>query len=161
MKIVLILIAFVFASTSSELSELRKLYPKAATTKENAEIFYSKTSQISSETPLMIGYKGVGFTLKAKYESELAKKKNNFKKGVEMLEESIQKAPENIELRTLRMSVQENSPKFLNYNKNIEEDKKLIADNLLKSNSEVKSFVMQFIFTSKSFTEAEKKKYKI
>ncbi len=161
MKIVLILIAFVFASTSSELSELRKLYPKASSTKENAEIFYTKTSQISSDTPVMIGYKGVGFTLKAKYESELAKKKNNFKKGVEMLEESIQKAPENIELRTLRMSVQENSPKFLNYNKNIEEDKKLIADNLLKSNSEVKSFVTQFIITSKSFTETEKKKYKL
>ena len=161
MKTILILLAFVFASTSSELTELRKLYPKAASNKENAEAFYTKTFQIISDDPVIIGYKGIGFTLKAKYESELAKKKSNFKIGVEMLEGSIQKSPENIELRALRMSIQENSPKFLNYNKNIEEDKKLIISNLLKSNSEVKNFVVQFIAASKSFSDDEKKKYKL
>lgn len=161
MKALLILLVFVAASISSELTELRKLYPAAASNKENAEAFYLKTSLLNSDDAIVTGYKGVGFTLKAKFEKELAKKKSNFKKGAEMLESSIQKAPENIELRTLRMSVQENSPKILNYNKNIEEDKKLIISNFSKSKSDVKTFVAQFIAVSKSFTEEEKKTYKL
>ena len=161
MKTLLILMVFVAASISSELTELRKLYPTAASNKENAEAFYLKTTLLNSEEPLFAGYKGVGLTLKAKYEKELAKKKSNFKKGAELLESSIQKSPENIELRTLRLSVQENSPKILNYNKNIDEDKKLIISNFSKSKSDVKSFVAQFIAVSKSFTEEEKKTYKL
>ncbi len=160
MKILVTLVLFVVASLSSDLSELRKLYPKAASSKENAEMFFNKTSQVTSTDPVIMGYKGIAFTLKAKFEKELAKKKSNFKKGAEMLEESIQKAPENIELRALRMSVQENSPKILNYNKNLQQDKSLIISNFSKSKSEVKTFVGEFIAVSKSFTDEEKKTYK-
>lgn len=161
MKTFLIFLSFVAASISSDLSELRKLYPKAADNKENAETFFTKSAQINSADPIIVGYKGVSFTLKAKYEKELAKKKSSFKKGAEMLEESIQKAPENIELRALRMSVQENAPKILNYNKNLEEDKKIIKSNFSKNKSEVKIFISQFIAVSKSFSEEEKKTYKL
>lgn len=161
MKILVILLVFVAASLSSDLSELRKLYPKAASSKENADNFLIKTAQINSSYPVILGYKGIAFTLKAKFEKELSKKKNDFKKGAQMLEESIQKAPENIELRVLRMSVQENSPKILNYNKNIQQDKNIISSNFAKSKSEVKIFVAQFIEISKSFTDDEKKTYKL
>lgn len=161
MKTLMILLMFVTASLSSDLSELRKLYPKAATSKENAEVFFNKTTEIKSTDPVLMGYKGIAFTLKAKFEKELSKKKSNFKTGAEILEESIQKAPENIELRALRMSVQENSPKILNYNKNIQEDKNIIISNFSKSKSEVKTFVADFIAVSKSFTDEEKKTYKL
>lgn len=160
MKTCIILISFIITSLSSDLSELRKLYPAAASTKLNADAFYSKTSLLNSDDPVFIGYKGVGLTLKAKYEKELSAKKNTFKKGAEMLQESIAKSPENIELRALRMSVQENSPKILNYNKNLEEDKKRIISNFSKSKSDVKVFVGDFIAVSKSFTDEEKKTYK-
>lgn len=160
MKTLVILIAFVAASLSSDLSELRKLYPQAASSKVNADAFYTKTSLLNSDDPILVGYKGIGLTLKAKYEKELAVKKSTFKKGAEMLQESIAKAPENIELRALRMSVQENSPKILNYNKNIEEDKKRIISNFSKSKPDVKLFVSEFIASSKSFTDEEKKTYK-
>src|SRR5690606_19321696 len=128
--------------------------------KENAGVFFSKASQIKSDDAVVVAYQGVAFTLKAKYEKELSKKKSNFKKGAEMLEGSIQKDPQNIELRTLRLSVQENSPKILNYNKNIEEDKKVILANFSKSKSEVKTFVSEFASASKSFSEQEKKTLK-
>ncbi len=161
MKIGLILLVFVVASLSTDLSELRKLYPKAADNKENAEAFYLKTTKMTAEDVVVVGYKGVGLTLKAKFEKELAKKKNHFKKGVELLEESIEKDPQNIELRTLRLSVQENSPKILNYHKNIDEDKKTIHTYFSKSKNETKVFVAEFIRVSKSFSEEEKKTYKL
>ena len=49
MKTLLILMVFVAASISSELTELRKLYPTAASNKENAEAFYLKTTFVKQQ----------------------------------------------------------------------------------------------------------------
>jgi hypothetical protein len=157
MKTALILLLFVASSVSTELTELRKMYSKAGLNKENAETFYKKTAAINSDDPIILGYKGFSLTLKAKYASEILKKKNYFTEGVETLESSIKKAPENVELRVLRMSIQENTPRFLNYNKNIAEDKQLILTGFSKSKSEVKTIAIQFISSSKLFSEKELK----
>ena len=160
MKTLIILLTLTLSAVSNELSELRKLYPKAASNKENTEAFYNKAFKLTSDDPIAMGYKGVAYTLKAKFDSALLKKKENFIKGVELLEASIAKMPENVELRVLRMSVQENSPKFLNYNENLEEDKKLILKNFSSSKEEVKTFTLHFVGTSKLFSEEEKNSLK-
>lgn len=157
MKTLLIIFLFIASSASSELMELRKMYSKAGINKENASAFYNKTVAIRSEEAIVLGYRGFAFTLKAKYESELLKKKNNFSKGVELLESSIKKDPQSLELRVLRMSIQENAPRFLNYNKNLNEDKQLIMNGFLKSKTEVKAIAIHFMSSSKLFSEADLK----
>lgn len=159
MKTILILLTFAVASISNDLSALRKLYPKAADNKENAESFCNIAFGLKSEDALVLGYKGAAYTLQAKFDRALLKKKENFIKGVEMLEQSIEKQPANIELRVLRMSIQENSPKFLNYNTKLEEDKKMIVSQFSNTKSEVRTFVVNFIENSNSFSAEEKKTY--
>jgi len=54
------------------------------------------------------------------------------------------------------MSVQENSPKFLGYQKNIEEDKLFISKNYATIYSkELKKIVKDFVIESENFPEKE------
>jgi len=73
-----------------------------------------------------------------------AAKLKQFKEGAEALEKIIDENPANAEYRFLRLIIQENAPKILKYNKEIEEDTQLIIskfDGLDKSlQSEIQNY---------------------
>ena len=55
------------------------------------------------------------------------------------------------------MSVQENSPKFLGYHKNLEEDKAFVLKNYSSiSSTELKNVIKDFVLKSENFSETEK-----
>jgi len=58
------------------------------------------------------------------------------------------------------MSVQENIPKIVGYNKNLKEDKTFILSNYSKQNSALKTYVRKFAMQSKTMTAAEKNSLK-
>lgn len=78
------------------------------------------------------GYKAVVTMRMAEYVSNPFTKLSWFNDGKKMLEKSI-KMNRNIENVHLRLMVQVNAPSFLNYNNEIEKDRKYIIKNLEKS----------------------------
>ncbi len=72
------------------------------------------------------------------------------KTGGQLLEGAINKEPKNVEFRFLRLIVQENAPKFLGYNKNIEEDCKLIKEKYDSLNNRIKNAVFEYAKKSTS-----------
>ncbi len=135
-----------FISNAQDLKEIRTLYPKAvenadATTKLDAELAKVNSSSKSA----LVAYKGAVSTVKAKFAKKKSEKKDFFKTGVSLIESAVKAEPSNIEIRYIRISVQENSPKFLGYHKNIEEDKKFILKNYASiSSKELKEIVKDF-----------------
>jgi len=89
-------------------------------------------------------YSGALMMKKAEFLKVPAKKVNIFKKGHKLLEVEIAADPQNIEYRFLRLAVQENAPKILKYNKNIDEDKAMIIANYNNLNSELKAYINDF-----------------
>ncbi|MDG1476252.1 MAG: hypothetical protein P8Q14_03835 [Vicingaceae bacterium] len=75
-------------------------------------------------------YRSVIWFLWADYYFNPFKKWNCFLKGKDTLEHLINNYSNNIELRFLRLTIQENLPKILGYNENIIEDKTFINNNL-------------------------------
>ena len=71
--------------------------------------------------------------MKAKYVSSPFKKYAYFNKGKALIENAIEQAPNNVEIRYLRATLQANSPKFLNYYENINEDIGFVLTNLKKA----------------------------
>jgi len=105
----------------------------------------------------LVAYKGALLTLKAKFTRSIKSKKSYFKEGVALLEHAISEEPENIEIRCIRMGVQENSPRIVNYKGQIAEDKKFLLDHYdTIKNQEVKEFIQGFVVHSKRFNDAEK-----
>jgi len=107
-------------------SEIRNSYHAATQSEANAKIFYNLVKDVTkSEKAEMIAYKGAAKALLARYEP-LSKRKAKLKEGIAWVEDAVTKSPKNAEVRLIRLSIQENLPKFLKYNKNIEEDRKFI-----------------------------------
>lgn len=158
MKSLLFASLFFLLLFSTNIKEVRKMYPLAMEDSGITDELYKDLSNVSeADNIILYGYKGAILTLKAKHAKSIKEKKNFFKEGVGIIESALASNPDNIELRFIRLSVQENAPKIIKYNTKIEEDKNFILKNLDKlDNNSVKTLIRDYIRTSKLFTEVEK-----
>ncbi|WP_157943744.1 MULTISPECIES: hypothetical protein [Arenibacter] len=144
-----------------DLAQIRKDFKLATNNRESALALRDKLEPITKEdNKLLVAYKGAVMALSAKYTKENVERKNLFKNGVTLLEYAVSQKPDNIEIRCLRLSIQENSPKFLKYKSNIQEDRTFILNHYEKTNSQaVKDFVSSFILQSTEFNTEEKQRF--
>ena len=141
-----------------KLSEIREAYVNASGSKEITLKLSNELSSVTkNDIPVLVAYKGAVLTIEAKYAKGKNNKKELFKEGADLLEYAVKTSPNNIEIRTLRLSIQENTPKFLKYHKNISIDKQYILDHFKDVSSEGKKvFVRSYVLQSKGFSASEK-----
>lgn len=149
-----------FFFQTSDLEALRNSYSKANLSNDNAKNFIELAEKKSSFDPTISAYKAAAKVLEAKVTTEKNKRKSYVKTGANNLESLIKSNPNNAELRVIRMSVQENIPKIVGYNKNLKEDKTFLITNYGKQNADLKSYIKQFAAQSKTITAAEKASFK-
>ncbi len=107
--------------------ELSSLFERAVINKYSCDTLVDYCSE---EINLkQTAYLGAGLMLKAKHANSPFSKYSFFKKGTGKLDNAIKKSPNFVEFRWLRYCLQKNAPKFLNYNKNLLEDKFFIEKN--------------------------------
>lgn len=157
MKLTLTLFISLFTFICQDVTDVRALYIEAAKSQKNAEEFYSLVANSAKETKVFQAYKGAAIALKAKFAKDRKAKKALFIEGVKLIESSIKTESNNVEMRLIRLSIQENTPKILNYKGNITEDKKLILANFAKQNQALKEYIQSYVKQSTVFTESEKK----
>ncbi len=159
MKIILSLALLITLTSfqSYNLAEIRKVYVTASDSKTNALSFYEVMEKYDKNNETVLAYKGASLAIKAKYMPTIKAKKETFVAGATILENLIKSHPDNLEVRLIRLSIQENAPKILRYKHNIEEDKKQILLLFDKQSNDLKEYLKDFIIQSKSFTEVEKK----
>lgn len=158
-KVILFLFSLIsIVGNAQDVNTLRAQYPEAVessaiTAKMDAEL--SKVENAGK--PVLLAYKGAVLTLKAKFSKKKSEKKEFFKEGVGFIESAVSADGSNIEIRYIRLSVQENSPRFLGYHKNMEEDKKFILKHFNSISSvELKDIIKDFVIKSKNFDESVK-----
>lgn len=159
MKIlVLLFYTMSFVNPVADISEIRQRYPKAIENEEITNQLYDELTQVShNDSKTLVAYKGAVSTLMAKYAKGIKQKKEYFKEGAKLLEHAIKGEPENIEIRCIRLGVQENSPKIVGYKDNIPEDKQFVLDHYHDISSEaIKAFIKDYVIQSSLFDEREK-----
>lgn len=156
MKFLFSIIILFFFSGAQDISTVRENYIQASKSKEKADEFCDAMEKYAGDNKTMLAYKGASIALKAKFASDRKIKKDFFIKGVEILEKAVKAEPNNAEIRLIRLSIQENTPKILNYKSNIEEDKKLILSTFDKQNKALKEHIKAFVNQSKLFATQEK-----
>lgn len=159
MKIVISLILLFFMNLDQQLqiSEIRSLYKKAAEEETAAKKLLQLTDD--SREPLLVGYHAAAQMMMAKHVGNPFKKLSYFNKGKDIFTEAIEAAPDNVELRFLRFSVQAEAPGFLNYKQNLEEDKKiLLAGTGDLKDIELKKMILSYLVKSKGLSASEKEK---
>jgi hypothetical protein len=137
------------------------MYPKVAVSENSIKEFQTKLSDVTLESnKVLVAYKGASIVMLTKYIKKMPEKKANFKEGVKWIETAVKNNPNNIEIRMIRLGVQENTPKIAKYNTQIPEDKKYIIAHYYDESGSFATYIKNFILSSKSFTEAEKATYK-
>ncbi len=158
MKFLFVLFFTTLFLVTPDLNKIREDYINAVHSKENTEKLYNDLAVVSKgDAKILVAYKGAVTTLKAKFAQSPKDKKELFKEGATLIEYAAAEDPDNIEIRCIRLGVQENTPKVLKYRKNIPEDKQYILDHYNEiTSSKLKGYIKGFILHSKSFTETEK-----
>lgn len=158
MKFLSILILIISITLSPDIDTVRDAYKEAAQDKTKIEDFSKLLTDVSkNNNATLIAYKGASTTLLAKNEKKIKDKKKLFIEGVSYVEYAIDKSPNNIEVRFIRLGIQENTPKILNYKDNIEEDKQLILKQFKNiSSSNLRNHIKDYISQSKAFSDEEK-----
>jgi hypothetical protein len=154
------LVSFFAFFQNSDLESLRNSYAKANSSNDATRAFIQTASKKTSADPAVIGYKAAAQIMEAKVTTEKNKRKTFVKTGATQLENVIKSNPNNVELRLIRLSVQENLPKIVGYSKNIKEDKIFLIANYPKQNSAMKNYIKRFAMQSKSMSAAEKTIFK-
>lgn len=101
--------------------EIRSNYPKALNDKQICNDMITILSKENLNT-IEKGYYGAYLVIWANHTWNPIDKLNTFKKGKIELENAIKQDSKNVELRFLRLSIQANVPKILNYDQNIKSD---------------------------------------
>lgn len=154
-----VLISFILCSLGTPtLSEVRGIYMTASDSEAVTKQLHEQLESVKENAaPALLAYKGAVMTMMAKYTRKKGEKKAFFKNGATLIEAAVVADPSNLEIRTIRLSIQENAPKFLRYHKNRQEDKQLIVADFSKIKSnEIRRFVKSFVMQSNEFSEAEK-----
>lgn len=114
-----------------KLDELRQLYKQAADNSSICDKLYKMLDNKETEQyPILLGYKGAVQAIRAKHSFLPHVKLSRFTEGASIIDRAIVKDSESLELRFLRFTIQANSPAFLNYRTNLDEDTQLLTDGL-------------------------------
>lgn len=143
---------------SGDLTTLRNSYTQANSSNTNTQSFITTAGKQSGSNATILGYKAAAKIMEAK----IAKKGRPalVKEGATSLESVIAKNPNNMELRVIRLSIQENLPKIVGYRSSIKTDKTYILANYSKQSADLKSYIKKYAAQSKSLTLEEKSSLK-
>ncbi|NKQ39260.1 MAG: hypothetical protein HF967_07320 [Methanosarcinales archaeon] len=158
MKLSILFLSIFILSINPNITDVRNNYKEAVISKSKTFLLYDDLKNITKNDDLrLVAYKGAVTALTAKYLKGAKLKGETFKKGIKWVEYAVAQSPSCIEIRFVRLSIQQNSPKFLKYNDDIEADKKFILNNFnqIKS-SDLKEYLKGYILESENFTEEEK-----
>ncbi len=157
--LLLSIIAFTFFAAVPDISTIRKSYSQAADNREITSKLFKELKPITKKDhKTLVAYKGAITAMMARFEDSNKEKKEYFKEGTNWIEYAVKMDPDNIEIRCIRLSIQENSPKILHYRDNIDEDLAYISKNYESTtNQEIKAFVRGYSLQCKSFDANQKK----
>ncbi len=110
-----------------------------------------------AEEKMARAYEGALLMKKADLVKGAGEKLKVFKKGHEIFENELAAHPENVELRFIRLCIQENAPKILKYKDEIEEDKAYVVKGFASLPGDVRKQVLDYAGSSNVLTPDELK----
>lgn len=141
------------------LGNVRNGFKTAKQSEENAIAFNELMQKnMSIGTNVKLAYLGASEVMLADYGINIPQKISQFKKGRDMIESAVSAEPNNIEVRLVRLVIQDQIPRFLKYKDNIEEDKEFVLNNFSKSQASFQQYLEAMnkdlnIFTAEEFSQ--------
>ena len=132
----------------------------------NAPKVYEAFLKVEEPTAKILAYQGALEAIMTKTTWNIFKKMSYLNKSEESFKLAVKKAPNDIEIRFMRLAVQYEIPEYLGYSKDMESDKAFVVKNIaqFKANTippKVREQIVGFVFRSQLFTASEIEKFKL
>lgn len=151
-----------FNNNEPKVVELRGLFYKASESKASALQLSKILDGVDDKSaPILLCYKGVADMMEAKHLFNPIYKLSRFNAGKAKIEEAIRRDPDDLEMRFLRFSIQNNLPGFLGYKEQIDQDKAKLLTELDQLRDDVlKKNIVNYLMVSGKCTDLEMKRLK-
>ncbi|MFU8844874.1 MAG: hypothetical protein ACNA7V_13805 [Bacteroidales bacterium] len=154
-RIIFVLVVLAYTSFGQPLTieQVRDMYFGGWDGQCGATELSQTLSKINSNIdPVLMAYKGAAISTTANCRKMPFAKWNTFNEGKALIEQAVTLAPENIEVRFLRFTVQSNIPGFLNYN-HLVEDRQFLLNSvktvtLASKSDNLKKLILIFLLDS-------------
>ncbi|WP_298368725.1 hypothetical protein [uncultured Lutibacter sp.] len=149
-----ILFYSLFSQPISNVDRVRNKFPNIVS-KDQADAFIMELKNDNS--PESKAYIAAMIFMKSRFVKFPFTKMKYFKEGKNLLDETILKNPENIEIRYIRFLMQKEIPSFLGYDKNINEDFEVILNGVTigRLNLDLKLKILHNMLQVKDITVME------
>ena len=108
--------------------------------------YYSKVQAHKQSTPVITAYEAAAKALIAKHSWNPVSKITNLKEAMTLLSKAVNLDQMNLEIRFLRLYIENSLPSYIGMKDNIPEDKKLIIENIqLLDSSDLNADIIQYI----------------
>ena len=116
------------AHNDPNMDSIRANYVKAVSDKKLCKAMLAQL-QTKNGNSVYLAYRGAFRTIWASHAINPIVKLNACNKGKKDIENAVKESPNNIEIRFIRLSIQQNCPSFLGYNNEVEQDLQFIHAN--------------------------------
>jgi len=132
---VLFLLFFAFISRASipDISIIREGYLKGLKSEKTTNQFIKLFSENTTLSPLQVSYSGAFYCLKAKHVAMPHQKLSNLSKGLGLINKAAKLDTNDIEIRFLRFSIENEAPSFLINPNHLATDKTFIVKHFTSS----------------------------
>ncbi|WP_407428981.1 hypothetical protein [Arcticibacter sp.] len=126
-KLFLLLLMLPLSVLSTDLDKVRAQFYQAVENKAVAEKFLERMKRDQGISAVHLAYYGCAQTLMGKHAWNPYQKLAHLKSGMQVLSTASKKAPDDLEIRFLRFSIEHYLPSFLGMSKHLDEDRKKIV----------------------------------
>lgn len=159
-KLCIFVFLFCFNSVPTDLIEIRNLYEKLKDSEENTLALQNvAVKSISISPELKKAYLAVTHMALAQYKISPIYKWKAFSEGKERLEEAIKADSSDLEIRYIRLTIQQHAPSLLGYNTKINSDRNFLIANLpaiKKSDLDLFARIYTYLLIKGNLTELDK-----
>lgn len=144
---------------AQELAAVREIYPAAHNDERAASELLRLTAGADTTVATQRAYRGAALMIAAQFAKGVGGKLQLFNEGKDLMAGAAEAAPESVEVRFLRMTVQENAPAFLLYKSDIQQDKDFILGHFpAVKDAGLKHMIQAHARASSLYSEQEKAK---
>jgi hypothetical protein len=151
------ILMILFQPQAKDISQIREKYHLAIYNEKIANALDAELQALEGGESIFKGYQGAVKMLLASFAFMPNTKYAFFTNGKVLLEKAIIESPSDLELRYLRLSIQQNTPSFLGYKSDIETDKQLLLRGVSDvKDADLKIRIKSYLISSCNLTEAER-----
>ncbi|QSE97824.1 hypothetical protein [Fulvivirga lutea] len=162
----LILIGFLFSLSPSysqvkpTIAEIREELFYTDFDLEKCYAFYNKLAVLQQETPTIAAYEAAAKALVAKHSWNPITKINSIREAMKMLTSAVDLDKTNLEIRFLRLYIENSLPEYLGMKDNLEEDKQVILKNIQwldtsDLNADIIKYILNYMSSAVTCTSEE------